>query len=102
MGSQKRKVFKFLLADTPAWVLEQIVDRKHWVHPINKDRGRFGEFQHLFDALKQDKDRFRTYFRTSLSTFEYILGLVKDEITKQNTAFRNAIGAEKRLTLTLM
>ena len=101
MASRKRKALLFLLADTPVWVLDQIVDRKHWIHPINKDREHFGEFQHLFTAFKQDEDRFKSYFRMTLSTFEYILNLVKDEISKQNTGFRNAIGAEERLALTL-
>ena len=95
MASRKRKALLFLLADTPVWVLDQIVDRKHWIHPMNKDSERFGEFQHLFTALKQDEDRFKSYFRMTLSTFEYILNLVKDEISKQNTAFRNAIGRRK-------
>merc|ERR1719239_483677 len=35
-----------------------------------------------------DEDRFKTYFRISVSSFEYVLGLVKDDILKQNTAFR--------------
>ena len=98
---RKRKAILFLLADTPAWVLDQIVDRKHWVHPINKNRENYGEFQHLFKALKQDEARFKSYFRMSISTFEYVLELVRDNIAKQNTAFRDAIGADERLALTL-
>ena len=60
----KIKAISFLLADTPAWELDQIVDRKHWVHPINKDRGHFEEFHHLFMALKLDESRFKSYINS--------------------------------------
>ena len=96
---RKRKAILFLLTETPTWVYDEMVTE--WVHPINNERETFGEFQHLYKELRMDEDRFKTYFRMSVSSFEYVLGLVKDDILKQNTAFRDAISPEKRLALTL-
>lgn len=69
---------QFLL-DNPFLKLEQ---KKCGIHPINKNRKKFGEYHNLFQELKQYEDRFFQYMRMSLDTFKYILEMVEHRLTK--------------------
>jgi len=44
------------------------------VHEINKLRGQYGEYHHLFPQLKEDGEWFFQYFRMDIEMFTYILG----------------------------
>ena len=46
---------------------------KYAVHPINVKRATFGEYNHLQNDLKDDPQRFRSYFRMHQQTFSTIL-----------------------------
>jgi len=50
--------------------------------------------------LRQDEIRFYMYFRTPSECFDEILSLIKEDITKMDTNYREAI-SEKRLAITL-
>jgi hypothetical protein len=50
--------------------------------------------------LRQDEKRFYIYFRMPTECFEEILSLIKEDITKMDTNYREAISAE-RLAITL-
>ena len=75
--------------------------KRKWVHEINLERKDFGEFHTLMPELKQDEKRFYIYFRIPSECFDEVLNLIKEDITKMDTNYREAIPAEERLAITL-
>ena len=73
-------------SDEELFLLENIdlklCKRKVGIHEINRGRGRFGEYHHLFPQLKLDKVRFFSYMRMELSTFNYILKKIETALDK--------------------
>ena len=51
--------------------------------------------------LRQDEKRFYIYFRMPSECFDEILNLIKEDITKKDTNYREVISAEERLAITL-
>ena len=51
--------------------------------------------------LRQDEKRFCIYFRMPSECFDEILSLIKEDITKMHTNYREAISAKERLAITL-
>ena len=72
-----------------------------WVHEINVERKDFGEFHTLMPELQQYEKSFYIYFRMPSECFDEILSLIKEDITKMDTNYREAIPAEERLAITL-
>lgn len=75
--------------------------RKTWVHEINTNRLTFGEHHHLFPDLLRDRKKFLKYFRMSQDKFYELLELIKPDIEKKDTTFRQAIPSEERLATCL-
>ncbi|KAH9631746.1 hypothetical protein HF086_014747 [Spodoptera exigua] len=75
--------------------------RKYWVHPLNTLRLEIGQFHTLYMQLRLNPDKSFEYYRMSIQSFDVLLNLTKDYITKQNTKLRTAIPPEERLTVTL-
>ena len=75
--------------------------KRYWVHKINKDRTTLGEFHTLYGHLREDEERFWSYFRMSTTTFDYILSLISHRLQRQNTNFRKAITVEEKLMVTI-
>jgi hypothetical protein len=75
--------------------------RRKWVHEMNVERKEFGEFHTLMAELRQDEKRFSIYFRIPSECVDDILILIKEDITKMDTIYREAIPAEERLSITL-
>lgn len=76
-------------------------ERRSWVHDLNVDRERFGEFYTLYEDLRIDEERFWRYFRMSIATFDYILEAIRSAIAKKNTNYRQCISPEERLMVTI-
>lgn len=76
-------------------------NRKYWVHPINTLRLEIGQFHTLYMQLRDYPDKAFEYYRMSIQSFDVLLNLTKDCITKQDTKLRMAISPEERLTVTL-
>ena len=51
--------------------------------------------------LQQYEKSFYIYFRMPSECFDEILSLIKEDITKMDTNYREAIPAEERLAITL-
>lgn len=51
--------------------------------------------------LRLNPDKAFEYYRMSIQSFDVLLNLTMDYITKQNTKLRTAIPPEERLTVTL-
>lgn len=77
--------------------------RRHdmWVHDLWTERGMHGEYHHLVRSLFAYEDKFHQYFRMTPQIFNELHELIKDDIRKQNTYFRRAIGTEERLAICL-
>ena len=70
-------------------------------HPINALRDEFGEYHHLFQELKCYPVRFKEYTRMNINTFDILLSILKDDLSKQETNWRKPIYAEERLVITV-
>lgn len=76
--------------------------RKVGIHAINRGRGRFGEYHHLFPQVKLDKVRFFSYMRMELTTFSYILKKIEGVLVKfWGNWHKQPIHAEERLVICL-
>jgi len=75
--------------------------RKIWVHDILKKRKTEGEFATLCRQLEDHEDKFFKYFRMSRFQFNTLYLKIKNEITKQNTQFRESIPAKEKLGVCL-
>ena len=75
--------------------------RAYWVDPYNEDRESTKRFQCFYDKIRAHPKKFFGYFRMSVTSFDELLALIRPNITKQWTVFRNPISAEERLTITL-
>lgn len=72
-----------------------------WIHEINKERSKYGEFHHLYEKLRQFPERFFEYTRMKVETFDYILAKIRIHITKSDTSFRKCILPEEKLFVTI-
>uniref|UniRef100_A0A3P9LF24 DDE Tnp4 domain-containing protein n=1 Tax=Oryzias latipes TaxID=8090 RepID=A0A3P9LF24_ORYLA len=75
--------------------------RRFWVHPIVTRREEHGEFYRLVQELKMYHERFRGYFRMSVSEFENLLQQLAPSLTKEQTHYRKPIDPEQRLAVCL-
>ena len=79
---------------------ETMKDKKRvWVHEILKRRKVDGEFYTLCTALEDHEEKFFIYFRMCSYQFNILLSKIKNDITKQNTHFREAIPDKQKLAV---
>ena len=77
------------------------IKRKYWVHDIFRRRSQLGEYHQLLRELSSHEDKFFKYFRMSESQFQQILGLVKEDIEKEQTFCWMLLGAQERQAISL-
>lgn len=76
--------------------------REFSVHPINRNRTRDGEFHRFYPELRKYPDKFRSYTRMSIETFDMVLSLVGSRLMKNWTNLnREPIYPCERLIVTL-
>ena len=92
---------EFLMLDSVLPKLMFLKRRRTNVHEINKERTVLGEYHHLFSKLKDHPDRFHSYMRMNLVTFNYILGKITPRLTKTWCNWHVPILPEERLVVTL-
>lgn len=91
----------FLLLDS-TYIRNVLMQKppKIGIHPINRKRGKFGEFHHLYSDLRNDEKRFFEYMRMTPSTFDFILGKIRSEIVKNwQNCHLEPISIEERLVI---
>jgi len=71
--------------------------RKYWIHKVFRAREEEGEFHTLFGRLKDGRQKFFKYFRTSFSKFENFKQFLHTDIEKKNTRWRRSVRTEERL-----
>ena len=89
-----------LLFVSPA-VKEMFFPSRPEVHPMNANRHVYGEYHRTFQEIRQYEERFYRYMRMKTETFDYILSEVQEVLTKQRTNFKDPIGPEQKLVITL-
>lgn len=57
------------------------------IHPINRERYLLIEFHHLYYKLRKYSDKFFSYLRMSVQTFDYLLEKVNYRLDKNVTNF---------------
>jgi len=82
-------------------LFDEPVERRYWVHPLNKDREKSDQFKHFFENIRRYPEKFFEYYRMSVSSFDELLENLRPHITKTTTTLRTPICAEERLTITL-
>lgn len=72
------------------------------VHPLNTNRRSDGEFYRLYQGLREYPDKFRSYTRMNITTFDYILDMIRTKLMKDWTNFnKEPILPCERLIVTL-
>lgn len=74
------------------------INREYWVRPINMRRSNQGDFNHLFQEMKDDPHMFFRYTRMSVCVFNQLLKIMRPFLTKTN---HRALIPEQRLAVTL-
>ena len=82
------------------WQMYQ-VDREIWVHPMNVEHSRKGEYFTLYKDQRNFEDRFFENYRMTVQQFDYLLCLVSPLIRRQDTSYCVSISPEQKLVLTL-
>jgi hypothetical protein len=62
-------------SDDEALLLVQFNSDKQirkWIHEVNMERKKFGEFHHLLKQLQKDELKFIEYFRMSIKQFDQL------------------------------
>lgn len=75
--------------------------RNYWVHPINLKREQCGAFYILFPDLLKDEDRFFTYLRMSISSFNQLHDSLKNQLQRENSKMRNCIQPIEMLVIAI-
>ncbi|XP_050064293.1 uncharacterized protein LOC126553165 [Aphis gossypii] len=96
-----RKRVKVIAVAEAFGLLDEPVERRYWVHPMNNDREQSEQFKNFFENIRRYPENFFEYYRMSVSSFDELLENVRPHITKTTTTFRKPICAEERLTITL-
>ena len=71
------------------------------MHDLFTRRGELGEYHRLVQELRHDPERFRRYFRMSMSQFDMLLDLIGPETEKLSTNWRRSISTAERLAIAL-
>ncbi len=69
------------------------------MHDILQASKQLGEYHRLVQELRLDDGRFQRYFRLDREQFDNLLSKVGPRIARQDTNYRRAINAAKRLTI---
>ena len=75
--------------------------RTMWVHPFNQQRPRKSEFINLYKDIRQYPDKFFRMYRMYPNQFDYLLDLLRENLEKKTTNYREPVSAECRLVITL-
>jgi hypothetical protein len=51
-------------------------NRRYWVHPLNLKSPREGQFQVTFMMLRSHSDKFKNYYRMSISSFDELVSKI--------------------------
>lgn len=73
---------------------------RYWVQPYYDGCYTKGNFE-VAKQLVDEVEKFKSYYRLLLITFNFLLELVGPGLKKENTKFRESVSAEERLFIIL-
>ena len=79
----------------------QTVRRRFWVHPRWLKKWKTGGAFNVMRELQLYPDRFQYYYRMSQECFYKIFELIKEDLQKKHTHWREPVSPEERLLITL-
>ncbi|KAJ8895437.1 hypothetical protein PR048_000769 [Dryococelus australis] len=65
--------------------------RDEWVHNINNNRTKCGEYHTVYPDLIEDDVKFFQYFRVTEAKFTALFDILREELEKQTTKFREQL-----------
>lgn len=74
--------------------------KRYWRHPYIENNIYCRAFVASKELL-QDDEKFLCMYRMQKETYQQLLNIVGPSITKQNTRFRECVGPDERLLITL-
>ena len=77
------------------------VHREYWIHPFNEDVHTKGEYFSTYPDLRKYPHKFFSTYRMSIQQFDALLNHLGPVISKQDNNYRESIGSEERLVITL-
>jgi hypothetical protein len=84
-----------------AWNRKRRRQRQFWVHPIYSERLSLGKFYTSFERYRNYPDKFFSYYRMSVCSFDELLALVGPSIARENTNWRRSVPKAERLSVAL-
>ena len=78
-----------------------MVNREIWVHPLNLDREKKGEFYTLYPDLRNFQKEFFTMYCMNPAKLDELLRILEPRLWRSNTNVRKAISSEQKLVITL-
>lgn len=75
--------------------------KQWWVHPYLADRCKKGQFVNIYDDLRRYPDKFFSYLRMTVRSFDELLTLCENVLLKQDTILRKSVSPEEKLFVTL-
>ena len=78
-----------------------MVNREIWVHPLNLDHEKKGEFYTLYPDLHNFNKEFFAMYRMNPAKFDELLKLLEPRLRRTNTNMHKAISPEQKLVITL-
>ena len=82
------------------WQYQQVF-RDMWVHPLNEERTKKGEFYTHYTDHRQFDDHFFELYHMTVAQFDALLYKVGPAIVKKETNFRRPLSPEERLAITV-
>jgi len=76
-------------------------DRRYWVHPFTDSRLLRGEFYTTFSDVRENPEKFFTYFRMSVRSFNELATKVSPKLISQDTCMRLSIPPLEMIAVTL-
>jgi hypothetical protein len=85
------------LLENTALKLDDMSSDSCWVHEFNQCRGSLGEFNNLYRDAWKYNDKYFEYLQMSTATFDHLLEILKDNLSRKETNFWKPITPEERL-----
>ena len=79
----------------------KVKKRRCWVRDIFQSCNGDGAFETYFDVLRNNRELFFRYSRTTPEMFDHLFSFVKEQIETKDTPFRKYVPAAACLTITL-
>ena len=78
-----------------------MVNREIWVHPMNLDREKKGEFYTLYPDLRSFQKEFFAMYRMNPAKFDELLRILEPRLWRSYTNMWKVISPEQKLVITL-